>query len=85
MDGEYSNFQLAQCRNGVLLMNESYCLKKPLYNASIGVLLHLSDLSDDLPFIQYRPLLFGFFSYRKVHYGPLSHVAALSCGEDLVR
>ena len=82
MDGEYSNFQ---CRNGVLLMNESYCLKKPLYKASIGVLLHLSNLSDDLPFIQYRRLLFGFFSYQKVHYGPLSHVAAISCGEDLVR
>ena len=39
MDGEYSNFQLAQCWNGVLLMNESYCLKKPLYEASNGVLL----------------------------------------------
>ena len=65
MDGEYSNFQLAQCQNGVLLMNESYCLKKPQYEASNGVLLHLSNLSDDLPFIQYRPLLFGFFHVEK--------------------
>ena len=84
MNREYSNFQLAQCHYGVLLMNERCCLKKPLYKASITALVHLSNLGDDFPFIQYRPLPFGFFSYQKVRYGPLSHVAAISCGEDLV-
>ena len=85
MNREYSNFQLAQCHYGVLLMNDRCCLKKPLYKASITALACLSNLGDDFPFIRYRPLPFGFFSYQKVRYGPLSHVAAISCGEDLVR
>jgi len=85
MDRGYSNFQQAQCKNGVFLMNESYCLKKPLYKTSNAALLHLCNHSDNLPFIRYTQLSFGFFSYRKVRYGPLLDVAAISCCEDLVR
>ena len=57
---EYTNCRLAKCYNGILIMNDHYCLKKPLYQTSVKSLMLLCWITSS-SFIHYTRKELGFF------------------------
>ena len=80
---EYTNCRLAKCYNGILIMTDRYCLKKPLYKISVSNLMLLCWITNS-SFIHYTRKELGFFSYEKLPYGPLTDNQAKSCCAELV-
>ena len=63
-DYEYTNCRLAKYNNGILIMNDHYCLKKPLYQTSVTSLLVLCRITSS-SFIHYTRKELGFFHMKK--------------------
>ena len=82
------DFSLVKSGFGILLMNDTHCLKKPIYSASFTTLalLAVSACKANSYIPDYKTMLPScFVQYNRVQHDPLNYQEARSCSLELTR